>query len=102
MSFEKSPSVPKPRAPVRESAPVRVRVLAFARLRELLASGELTLELAAGARVSDAWERLADGIGPLAQLRSSTRFARNGRIVSFEEPLADGDELALLPPVGGG
>lgn len=77
-------------------------MLAFARLRELLASGELTLELAAGARISDAWQRLADGHHALAALRSSTRFARNGRIVSFGEPLADGDELALLPPVGGG
>ena len=28
--------------------------------------------------------------------------AVGGRIASFDEPLADGDELALLPPVGGG
>lgn len=102
MSFEKSASVPKARVPVPESAPLRVRVLAFARLRELLASGELRLELAAGARVSDVWQRLSDGHSALAQLRNSTRIARNGRIVSFDTPLADGDELALLPPVGGG
>jgi molybdopterin converting factor small subunit len=102
VSFENSASVSKPRAPVPESARIRLRVLAFARLRELLASEELTLELADGARISDVWQLLADAHGAIAQLRSSTRFARNGRIVSFEEPLADGDELALLPPVGGG
>jgi molybdopterin converting factor small subunit len=81
---------------------LRVRVLAFARLRELLASGELTLELAAGARVSDAWQMLADSHSALEQLANSTRFARNGQIVSLDTPLTDGDELALLPPVGGG
>ena len=81
---------------------MRVRVLAFARLRELLASGELTLELTAGARVSDAWQMLAGRHAALEHLANSTRFARNGQIVPSDAPLADGDEIALLPPVGGG
>jgi molybdopterin converting factor small subunit len=81
---------------------LRVRVLAFARLRELLPSGELALELAAGACVRDAWQMLSDRHRALEQLSNSTRFARNGQIVSLDAPLADGDELALLPPVGGG
>jgi molybdopterin converting factor small subunit len=81
---------------------MRVRVLAFARLRELLATRELTLELAPDARVSDAWRMLVDVNSAFEQLANSTRFARNGQLVSFDTPLADGDELALLPPVGGG
>ena len=32
----------------------------------------------------------------------STRVARNGSIADPSEALRDGDELALLPPVGGG
>ena len=36
-------------------------------------------------------------------LASTTRIARNGRVVALlDEELADGDEIALLPPVGGG
>jgi molybdopterin converting factor small subunit len=35
-------------------------------------------------------------------LRASTRFVRNGAFVDAETSLADGDELGLLPPYGGG
>ena len=81
---------------------MKIRVLAFARLRELLEAPERSLEFPEGARVADAWGALAAGVPALSKERRSTRVARNGRLVSFEETLADGDELALLPPVGGG
>jgi molybdopterin synthase catalytic subunit len=38
----------------------------------------------------------------LAPGRSAVRFARNGAYADPEEPLADGDELAIIPPVSGG
>jgi molybdopterin converting factor small subunit len=79
-----------------------VRVLAFARVRELLGTDELPLELAGDARVSDVWAVLAHGCPALGELTGTTRIARNGRVVSGDEPVAAGDELALLPPVGGG
>jgi molybdopterin converting factor small subunit len=81
---------------------VRVRVLAFARLRELLGGAAHDLNLAQGAVVSDVWDILVHRCAGLAELAESTRFARNGRLVMNREPLHDGDELALLPPVGGG
>ena len=81
---------------------MQIRVLAFARLRELLDASERTLDLAHGARVGEAWDALVRERRALAAERGSTRAARNGRIVSFEEPLRDGDEIAFLPPVGGG
>jgi molybdopterin converting factor small subunit len=79
-----------------------VRVLAFARLRELLGRGEFRLELEPEADVGSAWSALCVLHPPIAPLEASTRFARNGRLVEGGEPLADGDEFALLPPVGGG
>jgi MoaD family protein len=81
---------------------MRIRVLAFARLRELLGAGEQELELPERSRVGDLWSALASRYPALGELRRSTRSARNGRLVSPDEPLADGDELALLPPSGGG
>lgn len=81
---------------------MNVRVFAFARLRELLGERHRELRLDDGARVADVWERLEREVPELASLRASTRVARNGRIVAGDETLRDGDELAFMPPSGGG
>ncbi len=81
---------------------MRIQVRAFARTRELLGSGSIDLELPAGSTVADAWIALEARSPLLRDLAASTRLARNARIVKREDALADGDELALLPPVGGG
>ncbi|HEY0396520.1 MAG TPA: MoaD/ThiS family protein [Candidatus Elarobacter sp.] len=86
-----------------EAAPVvTVRVLAFARLRELLGFGARTMTVANGVTVEGLWAQLASEAAALAPLRASTRFARNGALVAAGTLLNDGDEIALLPPVGGG
>ena len=79
-----------------------VRVLAFARLRELLGFGERALDLEEGATLDDVWARLARDASGLDMLRASTRFARNGALARGATALHEGDEIALLPPVGGG
>lgn len=82
---------------------MRVRVLAFARLGELLGGGSHDLTIADGASAAAVWDRLAADHPDLRALAESTRLARNGRVLDRrDETLADGDELALLPPVGGG
>jgi MoaD family protein len=82
---------------------VTVRVRAFARLRELLGEGDFSLTLDDGATLVDLWEALRARDRRVDALASSTRIARNGRVAALlHEPLADGDEIALLPPVGGG
>jgi molybdopterin converting factor small subunit len=81
---------------------VTVRVVAFARIRELLGTSVRELELPAGACISDAWNALTRSESALSSLAGSTRIARNGRIAEPSEVLHEGDELALLPPVGGG
>lgn len=81
---------------------MRVRVLAFARVREVLGSHELDLDLAEGSTIEDAWSALAQRASGLALYRDSTRLACNGRIAAADHALRDGDEVALLPPAGGG
>jgi len=88
--------------PAARGARVRVRVRLFAVQRELAGAREVPLELDAGATVESAWDALVAQHPVLAPGRPSVRFARNGEYVDAREPLAEGDELACIPPVSGG
>jgi molybdopterin converting factor small subunit len=48
------------------------------------------------------WTSLTASLPEAGRMRASTRFARNGVIADGSTRIADGDEIALLPPVGGG
>ncbi len=82
--------------------PLRIRVRLFAMQREAAGMRELRLEVPVGSTIDDAWSAVVETVPALAPGRSSLRFARNG---SYEDPgtlLADGDEIACIPPVSGG
>jgi len=81
---------------------MRVRVRLFAIQRELAGTREVPLELADGATIEDAWRALVERFPVLAPGRPSVRFARNGDYAAADVELADGDELACIPPVSGG
>lgn len=81
---------------------MRVRVRLFAIQRELAGAREVPLDLPDGATVDDAWAALVSIHPALAPGRLSVRFARNGAYAEASTPLADGDEVAMIPPVSGG
>jgi molybdopterin synthase catalytic subunit len=81
---------------------MHVRIRLFALQRELAGTRELSLELADGATVEAGWQALVARYPVLAPGRPSMQFARNGTYAPADEPLADGDELACIPPVSGG
>lgn len=81
---------------------MHVRVRLFAIQRELAGTREVTLELESGATVEAAWAALVAGHPVLAPGRSAVRFAVNGAYADATDVLADGDELACIPPVSGG
>lgn len=81
---------------------MQVRVLYFAVFREKLGHDEESLVLPDGARVADAIAALAARHPPIAQLRDRFRVAVNQEFSDNDRALADGDELALIPPVAGG
>ncbi len=81
---------------------ISVHVRLFAIQRELAGTRQVTLELPEGADVEAAWTALAVRYPVLAPGRPSVRFARNGDYAEPTTPLADGDEVAMIPPVSGG
>lgn len=81
---------------------MRVRVLYFAVFREQLGMGGEPLELSAGARVRDAVVALAARHPVVDRLAGRFRVAVNQDFVPDDHPLAEDDELALIPPVAGG
>ncbi len=76
---------------------VQVSIRLFAGLRERAGTGARELELADGATVADVWRALELGDEPAGLL-----YAVNKRYAGAATVLADGDEVALIPPVSGG
>ena len=70
--------------------------------RETAGTREVALDLPPGATVGDAWDGLVALHPGLAPGRASVRFARNGAYAEAGTPLAEGDEVAMIPPVSGG
>jgi molybdopterin synthase catalytic subunit len=81
---------------------IHVRVRLFAMQRELAGSREVALDLPDGATIEDAWAAVVARHPVLAPGRASLRFARNGDYADASTVLADGDEVAFIPPVSGG
>jgi len=85
-----------------------VRVLLFAGLREAAGWGERSLVVPAGATPEQLWQQLdLEAAWPAAgapgrEPGANVRVAINQRFASADTPLADGDELAFLPPISGG
>jgi molybdopterin synthase catalytic subunit/molybdopterin converting factor small subunit len=63
--------------------------------------GHIELDLPPGATVKDAITEIARQHPLIAEGRSVV-IAKNRDYVTADEPLADGDEVALIPPVSGG
>lgn len=84
-----------------------MRVLYFARTRELLGAGQEDLCLPEGIREVGELRRHLCGLSPrhalaLGDRQGQLRVAVNHHLVGEAHPLADGDEVAFFPPVTGG
>jgi molybdopterin synthase catalytic subunit len=81
---------------------MRVRIRLFALQRVQTGEREIALEVPDGASIAEAWDALVVARPVLAGATGSLRFARNGVYADTSDRLADGDELAVIPPVAGG
>jgi molybdopterin converting factor subunit 1 len=81
---------------------MRVTVRLFARLHDLVGSTEWNAEVPEGAGVADVWRALEREHPAVAPYRASVSAAVNAEFARMDAAVADGDEVAFLPPVSGG
>jgi molybdopterin synthase catalytic subunit/molybdopterin converting factor small subunit len=81
---------------------MRIRLLAFASAGDALGAGELDVDLPDQARVADLRAWLDARYPALAPLWPRLAVAVDGAVARSDHPLAEGAEVALLPPVSGG
>jgi molybdopterin converting factor subunit 1 len=82
---------------------MRITVKLFAILRER--SGgvpEVVMDVPSGATAGDAAQRLGEKFPELTSFLPRIAFAVNQTYAKADAVLAEGDELALIPPVSGG
>jgi molybdopterin converting factor subunit 1 len=81
---------------------MNVRTLLFARYRELAGTGALEVELPDASTGRELVRRLREAGGGWAMIPPEPAIAVNMTYASLDQPLVDGDEVALIPPVSGG
>ena len=79
-----------------------VKVLFFGMLKDLVGRAEDRLEVGAGARLSSVFDEYARRFPRLEEMAGSIVVARNQEFAAPDAPVAEGDEIAFLPPVSGG
>ncbi len=82
--------------------PMKVRILLFARLRDLLGTDSVELDSSDIESVGDAYRILRARHPELEAFSRSLLVAVNQEFADWDTPVREGDELALFPPVSGG
>lgn len=95
MAFSASPAAPT-------GLTIRVTARLFAQYLELTGADTEVLDLPSGSTVADAVAALRSRLANGHLLPDRPLVAVNLRHALLDQVLADGDELALLPPLAGG
>ena len=81
---------------------MRVRVLFFGVLKDMVGCAEESLEIAPHSTLGSVFDGYAERFATLRDRRSSILFARNREFSKPDAMLCENDEVAFLPPVSGG
>ena len=81
---------------------MRVRVLFFGMLKDMVGRAEEETEIAAGTDLAGVFAAYAARFPAVDALRGKIVMARNREFASPSARLGEGDEIAFLPPVSGG
>jgi len=81
---------------------VRIKVLFFGMLKDIVGRSEDQIEVADGALVDSVFARYARQFPRLTDLAPSIQLACNHEFCDRSSAIREGDEIAFLPPVSGG
>src|SRR5260370_35330141 len=81
---------------------MRVKVLFFGMLKDIVGRMEEQVELAPGAQLSTIFDHYASQFPRLRDMAGSIVIARNQEFSSLSTAILEGDEGAFLPPLSAG
>jgi molybdopterin synthase catalytic subunit len=81
---------------------VLVKVLYFGMLKDVSGRSTEEIDVPSGTTLGDIFNQCATASPRLREYEKSIVLARNQEFASPSEPVSDGDEIALMPPVSGG
>lgn len=81
---------------------IRVKVLFFGRLKDVIGKSEESHDLTEASTIEQLFSLYSQRIPELARYRSSVVPSLNQEFVAWDTPLHSADEVAFLPPVSGG
>jgi MoaE-MoaD fusion protein len=81
---------------------MRIRVLLFGQLKDIVGRPEETLDIEPGAKLASLVSRYAERYPKFQSLAGSIACSVNQEYATASVVLRDGDEVGLLPPVSGG
>src|SRR5215831_13116801 len=81
---------------------MRVKVLFFGMLKDIVGRVEEQIDLSPGARLSTVFDHYAGRFPRLRDMAGSIVMARNQEFSGLSTAVTEGDEVAFLPPVSGG
>ncbi len=81
---------------------MKIKILLFAHLKEILGSDVLELDLVQGAKGEDVIKALEEINPEVAHHKSYLKLSMNGEYITKDTEIIDQAEIAVFPPVSGG
>lgn len=91
-----------PHVPAKDTNAMRLTVLFFGRLKDLIGHGQESVEVAVDSSIEDVFALCAARYPELGAHRRAMAVSRNREFAAWTTTLQPGDEVAFLPPVSGG